>query len=68
MVTMIDDTPVEDLVTSMEAASIIGINVNNFRQLVHKKRINVAYRKGRVALFHRADVNTLASMRANKNH
>ena len=58
--------PVEDLINSQEAAQIIGITVNNFRQLVHKKLIVVAYKQGRTVVFHRADVMRIVEDRAAK--
>lgn len=58
--------PWEDLVNSQEAAQMIGITVNNFRQLVHKKLIVVAYKQGRTVVFHRADVMRLVEARAAK--
>lgn len=63
---MVDTEPVEDLVNSQEAAGMIGITVNNFRQLVHKKLIVVAYKRGRTVVFHRADVMRLVEARAAK--
>lgn len=63
---MVDTEPVEDLVNSKEAAGMIGITVNNFRQLVHKKLIVVAYKQGRTVVFHRADVMRLVEDRAAK--
>ena len=45
---------------------MIGITVNNVRQLVHKKLIVVAYKQGRTVVFHRADVMRLVEDRAAK--
>jgi excisionase family DNA binding protein len=58
--------PVEDLVSTQDAARIVGVTENNFRQLVHKKLITVAYKRGRSVVFHRADVMRLAESRASK--
>lgn len=60
---IVEDEPVEDLVDSVEAAALIGITVNNLRQLVHHKKLPVAYRRGRRVVYHRADVLRLAEDR-----
>jgi predicted HTH domain antitoxin len=60
------DEPIEDLVSSKEAAEIIGVKVNNFRQMVFQKKISVAYKRGREVVFHRRDVEALRDRRLAK--
>lgn len=70
---IIEDTPhfpnaeityaVDDLVDATTAAQILGVTSNNFRQLVFRKKIAVAERRGRRPYFLRDDVSRLRSSR-----
>ena len=53
-----------DLLTSRETAQMLGITENNLRQLVFKKRITPAARKGRTNYFHPLDIESFATTRA----
>lgn len=71
-----DDTPVVNFdegdpadwdgeVDSQAAASILGITVNNLRQIVHKKQLTVVRREKRRAFFRSAEVHELKQIREN---
>lgn len=45
-----------DLVDSTAAASMLGITLNNLRQLTFRKKIEVAGRMGRRVAYRRSDV------------
>jgi hypothetical protein len=60
-----DTPPVTDSgqVDSVEAAAILGVTANNLRQMVHKRQIVPAGKRGRRTIFNRADVEGLAERR-----
>ena len=53
-----------DVVDSHAAAAILGITLNNLRQMVFKKKLAVAGKAGRRVTFLRADVEALKSARS----
>lgn len=53
-----------DAVDSVEAAAILGVTANNLRQMVHKKQISPAGKRGRRTVFMRADVEALRERRS----
>lgn len=55
--------PLDDLVDSFDAANMLGVTVNNLRQMVFKKQLKVVGRKHRRTVFDRADVMRLKSLR-----
>lgn len=56
-------TVTADLVTSEQAAQLLGVTINNLRQLVFKKKLTVVQKQGRKALYSRDEVTMLASSR-----
>ena len=46
-----------DYVTSQEAASILGMNLNHLRQLTFQKKLTVAKREGRRSLYSLTAIN-----------
>lgn len=46
-----------DYVTSQEAASILGMNLNHLRQLTFQKKLTVARREGRRSLYSLTAIN-----------
>lgn len=72
-----DETPVvhfdegdvsewQEEVDSHSAAAILGVTVNNLRQMVHKKKLTVTRREKRRAYFRSTEVHELKNIRANK--
>lgn len=61
--TTMPNVTANDLVSSEQAAQIIGITLNNLRQLVFKKKLTVARKDGRKTMFYREDVTRLAASR-----
>jgi hypothetical protein len=53
-----------DAVDSVEAAAILGVTANNLRQMVHKRQIIPAGKRGRRTVFMRADVEALRERRS----
>jgi hypothetical protein len=51
-----DDAP---LVDAQTAAQMLGVTTNNLRQIVFRKKLAVAERKGRRTYFRRSDVDAL---------
>lgn len=51
--------PWDEEVDSFDAALMLGVTVNNLRQMVFKKKIAVAGKKGRRATFRREDIEKL---------
>ena len=49
--------PRVDYVTSQEAASILGMNLNHLRQLTFQKKLTVARREGRRSLYSLTAIN-----------
>lgn len=46
----------EGLVTAQEAADILGINMNNLRQIQHRKSIQWVQKSGRNVYYKRQDI------------
>lgn len=46
----------EGLVTAQEAADILGINMNNLRQIQHRKSIQWVSKSGRNVYYKRQDI------------
>lgn len=72
-----DETPVvhfdegdvsewQEEVDSHSAAAILGVTVNNLRQMVHKKKLTVTRREKRRAYFRSAEVHELVKIREDK--
>lgn len=57
-------TPEMIQVDSVEAAAILGVTANNLRQIVHKKQLLQAGKRGGRAMFNREDVQALADRRS----
>lgn len=55
--------PLDETVDSFDAANMLGITVNNLRQMVFKKQLKVVGRKNRRTVFERSDVMRLKSLR-----
>jgi hypothetical protein len=53
----------EALLKRDEAAAILRVTPNNFRQIVHKKQLQPVGKRGRRTIFNRADVEALAATR-----
>ena len=51
------EEPRLDYVTSQEAASILGMNLNHLRQLTFQKKLTVAKREGRRSLYSLTAIN-----------
>lgn len=54
--------PAEETITSQGAAIMLGITMNNLRQLVFKKKLTPVGKQGRRNLFSRAEVDELAKV------
>jgi hypothetical protein len=54
--------PAEETITSQGAAIMLGITMNNLRQLVFKKKLTPVGKDGRRNLFSRAEVMELAKV------
>ena len=46
----------ENLVSAQEAAEILGINMNNLRQIQHRKTIQWVQKSGRNVYYKREDI------------
>lgn len=46
----------ENLITAQEAAEILGINMNNLRQIQHRKSIQWVSKSGRNVYYKRQDI------------
>jgi len=53
----------QDVVDSHAAAAILGVTLNNLRQMVFKKKLAVVGKAGRRVTFLRSDVEALKSTR-----
>jgi hypothetical protein len=51
------ETSAIDYVTSQEAASLLGMNLNHLRQLTFQKKLHVAKREGRRSLYSLTAIN-----------
>ena len=51
------ETSAIDYVTSQEAASLLGMNLNHLRQLTFQKKLHVARREGRRSLYSLTAIN-----------
>jgi hypothetical protein len=51
------ETSATDYVTSHEAASLLGMNLNHLRQLTFQKKLHVAKREGRRSLYSLTAIN-----------
>jgi hypothetical protein len=60
---VINANPWENEIDSFDAANILGISVNNLRQLVFKKKLQPVGRKHRRTTFRREDVMNLKAER-----
>lgn len=47
---------VEDVITAQETADILGVTLNNLRQIQHRKTITWVSRSGRKVYYKREDV------------
>ena len=56
-------TPAHNTIDSLDAAAILRVTPNNFRQIVHKKQLQPVGKRGRRTIFNRADVEALAATR-----
>jgi predicted site-specific integrase-resolvase len=54
---------VDDVVTAAEAAQILGINMNNLRQIQHRKSIQWVSKSGRNVYYKRADIEAYKAKR-----
>lgn len=52
-----------DVIPSDEVAKILGVTMNNLRQMVFKKRLSPVRKDGRTSMFARSDVEALAAKR-----
>jgi hypothetical protein len=56
-------TMVDDVVSAQEAAEILGINMNNLRQIQHRKSIQWVSKSGRNVYYKRADIEAYKAKR-----
>jgi len=56
-----------EMIDTKSAAQELGVTANHLRQMVFKKKINVAGKKGRKSLFLRGDVESLKQLRTHDN-
>ncbi len=54
---------VDDVVSAQEAAEILGINMNNLRQIQHRKSIQWVSKSGRNVYYKRADIEAYKAKR-----
>jgi uncharacterized protein (UPF0216 family) len=52
-----------EMIDTNSAAQELGITANHLRQMVFKKKITIAGKKGRKSLFRRGDVESLKQLR-----
>ena len=57
----------EDLVSAAEAAEILGITMNNLRQIQHRKSIQWVQKSGRNVYYKREDVMNYKAKRDARN-
>lgn len=57
----------QEMMDTNAAAQELGVTANHLRQMVFKKKITVAGKKGRKSLFYRGDVESLKQIRKDDN-
>lgn len=58
----------EDLVSAQEAAEMLGINMNNLRQIQHRKTIQWVQKSGRNVFYKREDILAYKTKRDSRNN
>ena len=57
----------ENLISAAEAAEILGIKMNNLRQIQHRKTLNWVHKAGRNVYYKREDVINYKAKRDERN-
>lgn len=57
----------EEFISSIEAAQLLGISMNNLRQIQHRKQLCWVKKVGRQVYYRRDEVNAYKEKRQNKN-
>lgn len=56
----------DDLITAPEVCEILGITINNLRQIQHRKSLTWVDKRGRNVYYKRDDVNAYKEKRENR--
>ena len=56
----------DDLLTAPEVCEILGITINNLRQIQHRKTLTWVDKRGRNVYYRREDVEAYKEKRANR--